>query len=474
MATAPDRLAWSGPRSGSPRQVGGSARSTIRRSTEGRSAFLLPEFGGIPQLLRYLLFFCVLLKFTGLGLWPHTYNGESYDAPRWRYYSEMAITMLSLVTLAVHAGFLPALFRKNILVVSYTVVAALYPALVLGRTSLSDASYGLNYIELLAAPMLIVYFDGPGMALRLSVYFGAFFVSMNALSALQPSRSMMYGLMVAFRGLTPHRNDLSWYSLYFLFSALCIRTECRRPIRNFTIAGSAVLILAAGSVQGILLSIFGVSLLAAIRSRSSLPKNLIVAALLALPIAVVAGSLLSEYINDILQFFGRDLTFTGRDRIWALSLYRIHDMPWYGYGHGSLSSSRLPLDILELNGLGTIFGTAHSSYLESILSYGWLLGGSFVVIVSIMVLRTIRMIRSRSEKYVDIGATLVLFCSIGGFTASEKLFLPTFGWFSFCLGTMYIGYASVRQVGGVTKAPDRKTRTSPYGRGAQPFGQARA
>jgi len=438
------------------------------------STLLLPEFGGIPRLLRYLLFFCVLLKFTGLGLWPHTYNGESYDAPRWRYYSEMAITMLSLLTLAVHAGFLPALFRKNVLVVSYTVVAALYPALVLGRTSLSDSSYGLNYVELLAAPMLIVYFDGPGMALRLSVYFGAFFVSMNALSALQPSRSMMYGLMVAFRGLTPHRNDLSWYSLYFLFSALCIRTECRRPIRSFTIAGSAVLILAAGSVQGILLSIFGVSLMAAIRSQSSLPKNLIVAALLALPIAVVAGSLQSEYINDVLQFFGRDLTFTGRDRIWALSIYRLGEMPWYGYGHGSLSSSRLPMDILKLNGLGTIFGTAHSSYLEAILSYGWILGGFFMALVTIMFLHTLRMIRSTQGKYLDIGAALILFCTIGGFTASEKLFLPTFGWFSFCMGTMYVGYASAQRFHDATKAQRRTSSARRYGSASQPFGQARA
>ncbi|WP_343683462.1 O-antigen ligase family protein [Asticcacaulis sp.] len=405
------------------------------------------------KTLRMISFIAVLLKISSISIWPHIYIGEIYAAPRWRYYLDFIITVLSIGTFFIHLEYAKNIFKSNIFTILFCFIAVLSPFLVGSDNLTSDLLTAISYLEIVSAVMLIVRFDGLKVTTKLLLAFGVFFVTVNILALAQPSRSFMKGVSMpnillssvpAFRGLTPHRNDLSWIAFLFLFSALSSAYRFPRFLKWYVIAGSGLLIFLASSVQGILLSLFGLFILLIASDPKILRSPVFVTFALPLVLIVSFFAFSPDSLEAFLNFFGRDLTFTGRDRIWAISFERIRGMPWYGYGQGSLGALKISPELLNQFGVGTVFGTAHNSYIEAILTYGWIGAAVFFSIVGRQIMKVIFALLSGKKTDNQLCFVLILTCAVGGLTASEKLFLPGSGWFFFCLGKYLFEQATVK------------------------------
>lgn len=385
---------------------------------------------------RFVMVLLVLVywKVSGIRIWPHAYMGLPLAPPRIVYYTEFLTSLMALAALLMC---LPVLWRSTqrqwgitAMFMAYALVAGQFVPLPAVSAFLGVSGYVDAIVSLTAAVGLL----GAPATLRLLAQTSCVFVLVNIASAAVPSVSMMIGPFAGkFRGLTFHRNDLAQLAYFCAFIALAARDLVPRRMVWTTVLGSTALVAAAQSVQGILLLPAGaLMLLFAHRVRMLRHPVLLSSAAFMLLLGAFVWEEFGS-IDNLLAYFGRDATFSGRDRIWALSLYLLERMPFGGYGPGRIGSEILSSGLLQSFGLGTLFSSAHNSYLEAYLAYGWVGGTLFMLSVLLGLVWSVRALLHRVDAETALAATLVVISLFGGATASEKLFLPTLGWFGFML-----------------------------------------
>jgi hypothetical protein len=411
-----------------------ASRGALPRREFARKAPLISIETGIAILLAL-----VFLKASGIRYWPHIYIGIQYTPHRLVYYTEFLVSLTALAMVFIHGrhlwrgalqqGALAALF------VLYAFIAGQFVKMPPIIAFQGVAGYADVWIVL----TLAVAFIGPAATLRVLAQTSFAFVLLNLASAAVPSVSVMVGEFAGrFRGLTSHRNDLSHLAYTCALVAFAARHLVPRWMVFGTMLGAIALIGAARSVQGILLLPIGLFIYQFASQIRVLRHPVVLIS--AVVLACLVGFVWEQFgtLNRLMTFFGRDGTFSGRDRIWALSLHLIEYMPMWGYGPGQIGSGVLSSALLQRFGLGTMFGSAHNAYLEAFLAYGWLGGGLFVATVLLGFVMVVRAVLRRSDTYTCLALALVTTSLIGGITASEKLFMPGLGWFSFVLALVFV------------------------------------
>ncbi len=131
----------------------------------------------------------------------------------------------------------------------------------------------------------------------------------------------------------------------------------------------AGLVLQSGSATGwalaaALAAVVLVGRVPAVNARERLGR-----ATLAVSGALVALGALASAAPLVLAAVGRDATFTGRDRIWELTLERVIAAP-LGHGYGAFWDG--PPGAAIARSLGYAVGHAHNGWLESAAQLGWL------------------------------------------------------------------------------------------------------
>lgn len=400
--------------------------------------------------IRTLLLYLVVFKFESIRVWPHSYAGEFYAPSRIVYYAEFFVTLMSVFVACIHVGIFREIFHKYRLITLF-LITTLMAGLFNISAGLGSFLYGFGYIELFFAITIVMTIDGERKLLTVVMNSGSIFLLLNFLSLAVPSISFMIAdFSGVFRGLTPHRNDLSHISAIFLIIAIFYGkyTLLAQRMANAFIA--VIMIVLAKSAQGVVLSLICCSMWVVFRLPMSVRRVAIVTMAISAAIIVFFTVMMPSEVEAIFGFFGRDTTFTGRDRIWSMSVDLLAAMPFYGYGLGSISSDILSSSILKEYGLGIVFGSAHNAYLEAFLAYGWFGGSVFAVIALGAAVSMVRVFWSSRDQADHLGAVLLLFALVGGITSSEKLFFPNFGWLTLVLAT------------GLIRRP---RRNSSYGRG---------
>ncbi len=102
---------------------------------------------------------------------------------------------------------------------------------------------------------------------------------------------------------------------------------------------------------------------------------------------ILASIILSIYSEEILSFvpglFGKDLSFTGRDLIWAYIWTEIQKKFWLGYGYGSYwIMGTSVIDLIKSSIVGNRVNEAHNGFLEIMLQTGIF---GFTLFVSVIV-----------------------------------------------------------------------------------------
>jgi len=393
----------------------------------------------IHLLAIKILFILVLWKASGVRPWPHAYAGEIYQASRFIYLPDQFISLAALALLAMHFAEVWVILRTHALVFAFALFALLIRFIPFSENTTTLLT-ALSYWDVLISFALMIAMRGPNETRDLLTRFGILFIFANLASLAVPSTSMMINNFSGYaRGLTAHRNDLAHITTASIFFILCSPAKLSSVIKWSSLLGGLILIGLAGSVQGIFLVAGGIFLyLIAPYSRILRSPFSILTYVIAV---CLIGTLWNFFsLEDLLQPFGRDATFTGRDRIWGLSLYLIERMPWSGYGIGGIGSEVTPLSLLQSFQLGISFGTAHNSYLEAILAFGWIGGIVFFLAVLLETFRIVPDYFKRSDRQESLPILLLLICVVGGFTASEKMLLPGFGWLTFVAAAMLCHY----------------------------------
>lgn len=392
------------------------------------------------QLLKWAvmaLFFLCLWKLSQVRLWTHAYAGQAYNPSRLVYYTEFLTSALAYALFLLHVKTIWKTLTDN-KAISLFIGFAFFIVLAPGIKNMTPLSSVSGYIEAIIVISLMIQYWGTQSLLRWLNYFAVLFIGINLLSLAKPSTSIMIGELSGFaRGLCPHRNDLSHITticIYFLLADL--QKTLPAYIKWVVILGGCTLVGLAGSVQGILLTFIGLLVFLVSKYTSKFKHPFVIYTLVTMVAAItIVGSFLT--LDEFLGYFGRDSTFTGRDRIWGMSEYLLSNMPWSGYGIGSMGSTSpyVSMALLQSFQVGTAFGTAHNSYLEAFLSFGWI-GGVLFITAVITSFATILKKYWQGNQWMVLPMMLMVFGVLGGFTASEKLFLPQFGWFTFVLATL--------------------------------------
>jgi exopolysaccharide production protein ExoQ len=177
--------------------------------------------------------------------------------------------------------------------------------------------------------------------------------------------------MGSWRGLFPDRTSAA-KSLVFLLSPALVFGYDRftyRRLAYILLVGTSIVMAHAVTalIIGFLYTLFMTALYL---SRRLERRTAVVLGLISIPTCALLVGASIPYVADLLSFFGRDLTLTGRTGIWGAVIQSIYKRPIFGYGYYAFwqglngESARLIL----VN--HWVFGYAHNGMLEILLQLG--------------------------------------------------------------------------------------------------------
>ncbi|CUA94882.1 O-antigen ligase [Pannonibacter indicus] len=393
-------------------------------------------------LISISFLFC-LMKFVNLGLWGHHYLYNYEDVfqteqmlnPFSGIYTAIWL-LLSAASFSLNWGLIYRSLLKKPLIFSFFIYIIFHSA-IFSSNKFSSIQLSMYYIIIYFNVYLYIYkFNAEDLIGKITL-FCLFFSLFNFISFFAPEYSIMRGSHQGlFRGFSAHKNDLGYFAFFFMTSAL-FSSKSSRSLRLFVIFSSSILVFLSFSGQAIILSIssftfFMYSKFSRLFHREQ--KQALTFSLILISLSIIVYITSSNIAFDAL---GKDVTLTGRDKIWEFFVLDILNNNFLGYGAQSFN------DVLDLRTQMYSFGiwwpiaTAHSSYIEAYVRYGYVGGTLFLIIVSGAIIRSL--ISLNSNKSSNLFASILLILSaIGGITASEKLFLPDFGWLTFVIGMMII------------------------------------
>lgn len=240
----------------------------------------------------------------------------------------------------------PALTLRRVVALAGTVVFAVWIAETMDpRRALRNVAYGLlaiaaaSFVLLALAPQVAIHASGS--------HAGNWRGALLHKNLLGREMALATTLTLGLALLAPRRQRLAW-----LVAA----------------AATALLVLGARSATGLVLLAVGVStvtLLAtpAMGQRERMGRSVLIVAALVTATAVVGA--LGVVLLDAL---GRDLTFTGRDRIWEVTIDLLRDRAWTGAGYGAFWDG--PAGAQVSASLGYNVGHAHNGLIQAATSLG--------------------------------------------------------------------------------------------------------
>ncbi|WP_150132742.1 O-antigen ligase family protein [Neorhizobium sp. SOG26] len=232
------------------------------------------------------------------------------------------------------------------------------------------------------------------------------------------------------RGIFGHKNmTAAAMALAVMFGLYLRKTSYSKVGTVAAVLAMVFLLLTRGKTATAMLPL--VLSMVWIFERSKLSGMVILLGSIIVLNVVLIGLPRFEGVRQLLDNAGIDITFTGRDAIWAYALDRIGDRPWTGYGFQSFWGSKI-VSKTSTESWAYLAAHSHNSFLELLLG-GGLLGCLLVVVW--LILLPIRDAGTAFESNNDMALTRLflriwIFCVLLG--SLESVFFINSGptWFS--------------------------------------------
>lgn len=178
------------------------------------------------------------------------------------------------------------------------------------------------------------------------------------------------GAGVAWRGGFDHKNNLAMFGAFFIPWLLAFELRRRRRILFVMLLFAFVLgSRSATGLIGLVVALFTWSWVGLMQRRA--PRSRAVAFAVTVPLAIVAciGAWLS--LSSIASALGKDLTLTGRTRIWSALLPKIGEKPLAGWGPSALYGGGVnPWNRDVILKAGFFHPHSHNALFEIVLALG--------------------------------------------------------------------------------------------------------
>lgn len=178
----------------------------------------------------------------------------------------------------------------------------------------------------------------------------------------------------AWKGIYDYKNTFGSMMVIAMLAFFSLPIERPRDqwIKWSGIAIATVLILLSTSRTALILSFTLLGLMLFYRNfRWRGRRTIVLGSLCALVSGAVTVGILSNWV-DLLKGLGKDATLSGRTYIWQVSLDRLWDKPWLGYGRSAFWSpeSPYPKAISYYLSQGFTAPHAHNGFIEIALDAG--------------------------------------------------------------------------------------------------------
>jgi exopolysaccharide production protein ExoQ len=243
------------------------------------------------------------------------------------------------------------------------------------QSPMRSAYNGMFYlIDTLFAFYLVLKFE-PKQIMNLTMLAGTWVCILGViLVALFPHAGLYNAdvrTMGSWRGLFPDRTSAAKCLTFFLSPALVFgysRFTYRR-IAYILLVGTCIVMAHAVTalIIGFLYTLFMTVLYVARRLER---RTALVLGLLSIPTCALVIGIGLPFLSELLAFFGRDLTLTGRTGLWGAIIQSVYKRPILGYGYYAFWQGLNGESANLIVASHWVFGYAHNGMLEILLQLG--------------------------------------------------------------------------------------------------------
>jgi O-antigen ligase len=227
----------------------------------------------------------------------------------------------------------------------------------------------------LSGVVLAARFSWARLAEVLACGFAILAVASLAAGILAPSIGRMSDLFPgSWRGLWFEKNALGQYMTigFCVCAAAAALNPSRRWLWGATAALCVLLVLFSTSKTSLASLMLAAALMGFVWLVRRGPPMAVAALWLGVVILIGVGAVVALDPDRAFALFGKDATLTGRTKIWAAALHRIHERPILGFGYGAVWDDKdlwAPLAWISKES-GFVARHAHSSWIEQALGLG--------------------------------------------------------------------------------------------------------
>ncbi len=322
----------------------------------------------------------LLCLFRGTQMWPgYPTTQEEFGSvdPLYMQLIVYFLLLLNIVALALRpAPLLRALRGANIFLL-LSILAVIVS--IIASQDVGASLRGIVAVIVMTLPVLLYYFEFGSVRMQALIRRWAMFVVVANIvyAAILPHYGFMTGSLAGMmRGMFLHKNLFGQYFavLFIVFFGSLIGPASRERSRlvdaAFCVAALGCVVLSRSST-GVMISGAGIIGLALARFFELFPvrgpRQLVIFAMLFafLGLVAVGGPLI---VAELVGSTGKDLTFSGRTRIWEALIPHIFDHPWTGHGF-SMFRNVYYIDQFTAR-LTSEAKSTHNTYLELLLTIG--------------------------------------------------------------------------------------------------------
>jgi exopolysaccharide production protein ExoQ len=330
-------------------------------------------------LYLFLLSKVALTPHESMGLVIPLQREDPFMIGYWMWFARASLVLLLLS----HAG---ALARS----VTRYPVAFLLPAIWMVSTLLTAQLFNLSATIDIAivslAPIIFVERIGPLKVIdNLWWFLGIVAVASTLLSLSGSNLGVMMQSYFngAWRGIFYHKNSFGYMlALLAIVSIFARRTQTMPAVLRLAMVVVVVVgIVGSDSVGSGLAAFFAVAISWFLWQVRTVRPPVLAGALVAFSLAAVLA--FAAFLPMILDVLGRDVTLTGRTRVWSTVL--PHSLSIFGLGAGAAS---LPVIVDEISrGLGYAYASIDNAYLILAVEFGWLAAIAYCTWLATLALR---------------------------------------------------------------------------------------
>lgn len=273
----------------------------------------------------------------------------------------------------------------------------------------------------------------------------------------------------AWKGLSARKNIFGEYMAVAVMLLLLVRFRQLQWLRFGFLGMACILLFFSHSATALVTCAMVVAAMPLWRLARLEGKQRVPVYIVGALVFLQAGYFLARNTALLLQMVGRDPTFTGRTKVWAMVLTAIQKRPFLGYGYDSFWTGLKGESLDILLGTGWLVPSAHNGFLDLGLSLGLLGSCVFLYVFVQSFRRGIEYIRSEPGPLGFWPVTYFCFFVLHNMSESDLLTRSTLSFLTFVTISTALALNRQNSVAQIDLGDTSSSRLASFNRRSRPF-----